>query len=97
MIRKIFFGFLFLFLCPLLRAEETPVPSSDDTDKIINESITPEKPVEKQQSYRYKKAKIKKANKKGKKAKKVKKAKKAKAKKKIKKVRAQDEQTQSGM
>jgi predicted nucleotidyltransferase len=92
------------FLCPLLMAEEIPVPSSEDTDKIINESITPEQPVEKsvekQRSYRYKKTKIKKPLtkiKKGAKGKKVKSIKKVKTVKKTKKVGAQNEETQSGM
>ena len=87
--RKVYLLCLMMFLCPLLMAEEAPVPSSADTDKIINESITPEKPVEKQQSYRYKNTKIKKAKKKN--------AKKAKIGKKTKKVRNQNEKAQSGM
>lgn len=94
--RKLSLLCLMTFLCPLLMAEEVPVPSSEDTDRIINESITAEKPVEKpiekQKSYRYKKVKTKKPLiKKGKKVKKVKTV------KKTKKVRAQNEETQSGM
>jgi hypothetical protein len=83
--RKVSLLCLMTFLCPLLLAEEVPVPSSADTDKIIEESITPEKPVEKQQSYRYKKTKIKKAKKGVHKVKKTK------------KVRVQNEKAQSGM
>jgi len=80
--RKIFLLCLISFLCPLLLAEEAPVPSSEDTDRIIDEAITQEKPVEKQQSYGYKKAK---------KVKKIKKVKKAKM------VRSKNEKAQSGL
>jgi hypothetical protein len=60
-------------LCPFLFAEEATVPSADDTDKIINESVTPDQPVkpakkkvEKKRKSKYKKTKIKKTKKKAK-------------------------------
>jgi hypothetical protein len=69
--RKLFLMSLMFCLCPLLLAEEAPVPSADDTDKMISESIVPEKPVEKKKTQRYKNKKLKKV-KKGKKLKRAK-------------------------
>ena len=72
--RKLFFVFIMTCLCPFLFAEEAVVPSADDTDVIINESVTPDPPakpakkrVEKKKKSKYKKAKIKKAKTKAKK------------------------------
>lgn len=84
--RKIFLLCLITLLCPLLMAEEAPVPSSAETDAILNDAMTAEKPVEKQQRAIYKKAKIKKIKKKA-----IKKV------KKIKKVRVKNAKAQSGM
>jgi hypothetical protein len=53
-------------LCPFLFAEEATVPSADDTDRIINESVTPDQPVKpvKKRVEKKKKNKYKKTNKK---------------------------------
>ena len=66
--RKLFFMFIMTCLCPFLFADETTVPSADDTDRILNESVTPDQPVKpvkknvkKKKKNKYKKTKIKKA------------------------------------
>lgn len=64
--RKIIFMFLMTCLCPFLFAEEATVPSADDTDRIINESVTPDQPAKpaKKRVEKKKKNKYKKTNKK---------------------------------
>jgi flagellar capping protein FliD len=64
--------FIMVCLCPFLFAEESTVPSADDTDRIINESITPDPPVntakkkvEKRKKSKYKKTKVKNSKKRG--------------------------------
>ena len=66
MMRKLFFMFIMICLCPLLFADEATVPSADDTDRIISESVTPDQPVkpskkrvEKKKKSKYKKKKMK--------------------------------------
>ena len=65
MIRR-FFCAILAFFSPMMFAEEASVPSADETDRIINESIGPEtpvnavkKPVEKKKRTGYKKAGLK--------------------------------------
>jgi len=61
--RKLFLVFLITCFCPIAFAEEAVAPSADETDKLINEAIVPEKTVEKHKTKRYKKKGSKKVKK----------------------------------
>lgn len=60
MIPKLIFAFLLTCFCVLIYAEDSPVLSPEDTDKLINESIVQQKSIEKRPSYGYKDTKSKK-------------------------------------